>query len=613
MTKFKYTLATAAIALAGAGLTSCSDFLDVPTDTRVELKTPEQLRMLLNSSYPQNNYAWICEIMSDNLEDNNAPDEEGMRYNLSPYNRGDDEMFRFEQCVSNSGSESPFSVWEAFYNSVASANHALEAAERMKAEDDERNNLSTEERAKLYSVMGEALMLRSYSHFILAQIFCMPYGGPEKSKGMLGIPYSDKPENTVKPHYERPTLAYTYERIVKDFEDGIKLINNSLYTQPKYHFNKAAAYAYGARLFLFMRQYNKAFNYANMAFGADAPEDINVANTANAFDASGYLLDTYSKLDSFYYLTDFGLYHNGVDKQGNFLVYPTYSVIVRHLHGSSRYGKIRNALNATMHGASPAWAGFKWRSSKGEGGTFTMHPCFNGCSFINGKSDYGLWCGVNVQEFFEYTDKVAGIGYCHVTKREFFGEETLFVRAEARLFLGDTAGALADLDLWEKNRRNCPSAAGNEDVFKDLTVESINKFYVDDLPADRNITGKDPETKKTYDNGYGIAKEINIDIICPESDAKVPFKSVEGMLQCIQHFRRIETLETGMRFFDLKRLGIEYSHFVGKDNVEYHMGIEDERKAIQIPADVIAAGFQANPRPEPIKSGEQTEKVERVR
>lgn len=589
---FKYAL----IAVATVGLSSCAHFLDTPTDTRVELTNPEQLRMLMNASYPQANYAWVGEVMSDNVEDNNTPDADGLRYNLPSYDRGDDEMFRFDQCVSSSRSDSPYGIWEAMYNSIAACNHVLEAAEKIGKQD-----LSTADRAKLNAVTGEALMLRSYCHFILAQMFCMPYGGVEKSKGLQGIFYADTPETTVKPDYERPTLAYTYERIVKDFEDGIKLISNTLYDQPKYHFNLTASYAYGARLFLFMRQYNKAFNYANMALGAPKVEDVEVANPSLRTDPSLFLSDVYSKKGSFFNLSDLGYYQNGSDKQWNFLLYPTYSIALRHQSDGYRYAKIRNALNSTMHGASPAWSRFKWSSSSGKGSSFCMHPCFNP-TYINGKSEYGYWCGENIQEFFEYTDKVSGIGYAHETRKEFFGEETLLVRAEAALFLGDSNAALADLDVWEKNRRKCPSAVGKEDTFVDLTIANINDFYVTTLPADRN-------TSAGYDNGYGIAKEIHIDQICPETDAKVDFKSVEGMLQCIQHFRRIETLETGMRWFDIKRFGLEYSHVVGKEKEVYHLDIEDPRKAVQIPADVVAAGFQPNVRPENLTVKNNTEKA----
>lgn len=115
--KIIYTLA----AVSAPVLTSCANFLDTPTDTRVDLVTTEQVRMLMNSAYPSINYAWPLELMSDNMEDNNAPEgpgNEGVHYNLSAYSRGDDEMFRWEQCVSDSDSDTPSGIWEGFYQSI---------------------------------------------------------------------------------------------------------------------------------------------------------------------------------------------------------------------------------------------------------------------------------------------------------------------------------------------------------------------------------------------------------------------------------------------------------------------------------------------------------------
>lgn len=129
--KVIYTLSAALL----MGLSSCgSDFLDTPTDSRVELDSPEKLRLLLVTSYPQMNYAWPCEIMSDNIEDNNAPDEDGLRYNLGVYDRGDEEMFRWETCISNTANDSPSGIWESSYNAIAGANAVLEVIEKWEKE-----------------------------------------------------------------------------------------------------------------------------------------------------------------------------------------------------------------------------------------------------------------------------------------------------------------------------------------------------------------------------------------------------------------------------------------------------------------------------------------------
>lgn len=544
---------------------SCSGFLDTPTDTRVDIQTTEQVRMLMNAAYPSVAYSWPLELMSDNMEDNNSPEGEGnlgIHYNLSSYDRGDDEMFRWEQCISNTSSDSPSSIWEGHYNSNAYCNAALEILDKWEKENGELDDTQK-------AIRAEAQILRAYNHFILAQVFCMPYRGPELSKNYPGIPYITAPEVTVKPSYQRGTLAETYAKIEQDLEEALPNIDNNLYEIQKYHFNSTAAHAFAARFYLFTRRYEKALEHANIVFGGAE------------MDPTPFMSDIWTQLGEIYYISDFGLYQNGIDKQTNFLLMPVYSVLLRRLGSGYRYGVTRDALNATIHGATPAWESFQWRQSNGKGGTFTMHPCYNGSCISNGgQAEYGMVMCANVDEQFEYTDKIAGIGYPHHTRREFYGEETLLVRAEAKLFLGDTQGAIADLSTWEKVRRNCPSAVGYEDNFQDFTLENITEFY-------------GGETK------YGITKPINIDYVCPETDQKVSTEAIMPVLQCIQHLRRIETIHKGMRFLDIKRFGIEIAHKIGNNIAPaYHtmdyLTLDDPRRAVQIPAEVVAAGMEPN-------------------
>jgi hypothetical protein len=72
---------------------------------------------------------------------------------------------------------------------------------------------------------------------------------------------------------------------------------------------------------------------------------------------------------------------------------------------------------------------------------------------------------------------------------------------------------------------------------------------------------------------------------------------MENLLQLILHMKRIETVFHGIRFCDVKRYGIEYTHDVRfEDPVIFIRG--DYRGAVQIPNTVIAAGMEANPRME---------------
>ena len=87
----------------------------------------------------------------------------------------------------------------------------------------------------------------------------------------------------------------------------------------------------------------------------------------------------------------------------------------------------------------------------------------------------------------------------------------------------------------------------------------------------------------------GIKKAIN----------PVGFTVAEGdqmeIIQCLLHLRRIETIHEGLRFQDIKRYGIEISH--NREGMENDvLTLDDPRRAIQLPQDVIAAGLEANPR-----------------
>ena len=68
---------------------------------------------------------------------------------------------------------------------------------------------------------------------------------------------------------------------------------------------------------------------------------------------------------------------------------------------------------------------------------------------------------------------------------------------------------------------------------------------------------------------------------------------------CVLHFRRIETLHDGMRWFDIKRYGIELEHEIsdGVGGVVTKKLIwNDDRRAIQLPQEAIEGGQTKNPR-----------------
>ena len=152
-------------------------------------------------------------------------------------------------------------------------------------------------------------------------------------------------------------------------------------------------------------------------------------------------------------------------------------------------------------------------------------------------------------------------------------------RAEARIYLGNIDGAVADLKVWDDSRKVLPANY----PFKDLTKELIQSYYDDSKTYEAT----------EYDPRPGVFDKLNIDEICPSqytlTDDKKPF------IYCLLHFRRIETIFDGLRWFDVKRYGIEVTHKIGRNRVETLTPL-DPRRALQLPAEVISAGIESNVR-----------------
>ena len=519
------------IAIAGiVALTSCDDFLDKVPDNRVELSTPDQLTQLLVNAYNTYNYSTVCELSGDNYIDNNSPDKDGVRYNLAVSSIADLEAFCWEDIVSSVSQDSPSSIWQGCYHSIAVCNAVLERVAELEAEG-RGDEVSAQK--------GEALVSRAYHHFILANIFSMPYAGDAASEAIPSVPYMTKSEDKVLVHYDRESLASVYRKIEADIVDGLPLIDDSNYEVPKYHFNKKAANAFAARFYLYKRDYEKAEAHATEALGGATG---NPAGMMRQFWAKTFT--TYNALVSAYC---------SAEEQSNLLIMPTYSSFSR---SRGRFATNREAADATIFGKGPTW------------NIYNFHPCYSGKLFLAGSINYGVFFP-KAGELFEYTDKVAGIGYIHIMRCEFTAEEAILTRAEARFYQGNIAGGMEDLRIWDKSRQNVSMAVS----FPEFTEERLKTFYAEEAVE-------------------GIVQPLYIDEICP-SDKYALTDDILPYIQCVLHFRRIETIDDGLRWFDIKRYGIEVTHKIGANRVEF-LSKHDARRAIQVPAEVISAGFEPN-------------------
>lgn len=518
-------------------LSSCNDFLDKLPDERAELDTEQKVSQLLVSAYPTVTNNLVMELISDNMGDN------GRSY-ASPVICED--MYRMVD-TSEEGNDTPYLIWNGFYESVATCNEAIQAINAM-------GNTPT-----LQSDLAEAKLIRAYSMFKLATTFCMAWN-PDKADEYLGLPYPLVPEQNINTTYERGTLRQLYEAIDKDIEEALPDIAaaSAKYKIPKYHFNTKAAYAFAARFNLYYMQYDKAIKYATMALGS---EPTSIMRNYEPYRTLGR--------------EDFGNRWIRSEEDANLLLIASYSTSGRNMTWAS---SARFAHNYDITAYETFWVDMPW------GGGSSNN------TIIYANNLYGSNQCVafpTYEEQWEYTDKVAGIGYAHIVDPVFTGDMTILERAEAYCLKGELENAVKDINTWIVT--HCKEVEGST-VRPVMTVENITAFVNSVDYAKRTLDGwRDRSFRKhMHPQGFTIGAEGS-----PQ----------ECMLQFLLHMKRIESVFHGIRFTDVKRYGIEYCHLLaGEDPVIFIRG--DLRGAIQIPNTVIAAGLPGNPRqsPEEIKS-----------
>lgn len=520
-------------AIGAVTLTSCDDYLDKMPDNRATIDTEDKVSKLLVSAYATHNANLIMEMASDNARDN------GSTYTFDE--QVQQEAYLWEP-IKDTGNDSSKSLWDACYGAVAAANQALAAIDQMGNP------------ASLQPQRGEALLCRAWTHFQLANVFCLAYN-PESADKDLGLPYSLAPETEVSPHYERGTIAELYEHINNDIEEALPLIDDKAYTVPKYHFNQKAAYSFAARFNLYYQKWDKVITYATQALGSNPVTVLRNWNHLVNELASDYETRCNAYVSA--------------SENANFLMQTANSSSGYYLGAwniGSRYGHEQtNITRVETYRTAGVWGA--WNSN---GDLFMSHSCWGPTQTLNISKYYG---------YFEYKDKVNGVGFRQTNYVQFCGDETLLCRAEAYAVKNDLQAALSDMNLWlSTNTRN-----GMQTTIERITAvygKAMN--YMDDgnggpvAASDKVGTPK----KHLHPLGFTIGEEGS---------------NQECMLQFILHMRRCQMMQEGGRWPDIKRWGIKIAH--NREGLPDDLLLKDDpRRAFQLPADVLDAGLTPNPR-----------------
>lgn len=135
-------------------------------------------------------------------------------------------------------------------------------------------------------IKGQALFIRAFAFYDLARTFCKPYDAGTAATD-LGIPLRLK--SGIDQIQQRATLQQSFDQIVSDLSAAAALLPAARPVTNLDRSSKIAAYALMARIYLDMRNYAMAENYANQALNLYSTLiDYNTVNvgTGNPFSVT---------------------------------------------------------------------------------------------------------------------------------------------------------------------------------------------------------------------------------------------------------------------------------------------------------------------------------------
>jgi starch-binding outer membrane protein, SusD/RagB family len=142
--------------------------------------------------------------------------------------------------------------WNAPYEQVLYANVVLDGLNKLTRTSDNWQQWN--------NMKGSALFIRAYAFYNLAQVFARPYNAATASED-LGIPLKLTPN--VDESVKRSKLDQTYIQILTDLLEAKDLLPEVIPPNNRNRPSKPAALAQLARVYLSMRQYDKAGAYAD--------------------------------------------------------------------------------------------------------------------------------------------------------------------------------------------------------------------------------------------------------------------------------------------------------------------------------------------------------------
>lgn len=252
----KYTTITfACVALL---LASCNNFLDIVPTGRVIPKKYSEFKALIINAYslvPEDR--GLASFRSDELElsDKVALDVAAYR-----------DIYLWNDNMSDA-STAEFN-WKNYYHVIFLANHIIV----------EQNSISEGTPEEINQLVGEAYMLRAYSHFLLVNLFAKPYNEATASS-TPGIPIKTTVSMDEVP--VKKSVAEVYQQVLSDIAAAeAHLVVQKWDKRYAFRFSLQAASALKARVLLYMGKWSEAATASTQTIGMVGKLiDFNVSTT----------------------------------------------------------------------------------------------------------------------------------------------------------------------------------------------------------------------------------------------------------------------------------------------------------------------------------------------
>ncbi len=255
-------------AIAIVSLASCKSFIDKPYDNRLELKDVADYEGLVIQAYPERQ-DMFTDILTDDFHHYATTMQGSMGPRYIP-------IFMYKDDYQEANA-SPSAAYSHYYNRIYLTNNVIEEVEN-----------STGASAHKDAVLGEALMLRAYCYFALANLFGMHYN-PATYNTDLAVPLIIDVPKENRPAFSRSTVKQVYDQIDKDMSKGLALMRaGSAYLSANpYRFSLASVHAFFSRVNLYKSNWDEVVKYADLVIQEkgfavrDLAKDINVLTTTS--------------------------------------------------------------------------------------------------------------------------------------------------------------------------------------------------------------------------------------------------------------------------------------------------------------------------------------------